>query len=419
MLRAAFAQSSARTRSGPGLFLVLGSVTVIGPASMDIYLPGLPALARDLEASPSAAQLTVATFLVGLGLGQLISGPLSDVYGRRRPLVAGIAVFTIASALCALAPNLVTLAAIRFVEGAAAASGMTLGRAIVRDLHAGTAAARYLSRLLLITGLGPILAPILGGQILRFTSWRGTFVALALLGTLLAFASLRLLPETLPPAQRHKGLGRQTASFALPLLRDRSFVGLVLVAALSGGAMISWVTGSSFLLEKVYGASPQLYGLLFGATAVVLVAGAQLNARLLRTHSPRTLLSLGLATMLAAATSLSVVVSFREAGLPAVMPPLALLAASWGLIQPNAFALALTPYPKMAGTASALVGVAQFTAGALLAPLVGIRGDRSAVSLVIVIGVCSLASALALRNLVPSSRKGDSTAAVEVLSAAP
>ena len=169
---------------------------MLGPASMDIYLPGLPQLARDLGAGASLAQLTVTMFLIGLALGQFLAGPLSDVHGRRRPLIAGMAAFTVASLVCAFAPNIYALGAMRLVQGTMAATGLAVGRAVVRDLYSGAAAARYLSQLMLITGLGPIVAPLVGGQILRFTSWRGAFVAIALLGLVLVITTARLLPET-------------------------------------------------------------------------------------------------------------------------------------------------------------------------------------------------------------------------------
>ena len=217
-----------RQGGGLRLFLVLGGVTVIGPASMDIYLPGLPELARDFGATPSAAQVTLTTFLIGLALGQFLAGPLSDVHGRRRPLIAGMALFTVATLICSLAPNLYALAAMRLVQGAMAAAGLAIGRAIVRDLYSGAAAARYLSRLMLIVGLGPILAPVVGGQILRFSSWRGVFVALALLGLALTLMAARLLPETLSPGNRRAaGVGVTARTFAV-LLANRSFVGFVL-----------------------------------------------------------------------------------------------------------------------------------------------------------------------------------------------
>ena len=281
---------------------------------MDAYLPGLPELARDFGVSPSAAQVTVTTYLLGLALGQLLSGPLSDVHGRRRPLVAGMAVFTLTTLACSLAPSLFVLAGMRLVQGTSAAVGVAVGRAIVRDLYAGAAGARYLSRLMIVIGLAPILAPIVGGQLLRFTSWRGVFVALAVLGLALTAIGARLLPETLPRERRRAaGLGITLRTFA-QLLADRRFVGFVLIVGLGGGAMIGYVAGSSFVLQDVYGASPQLYGVLFGLNAVFLVAGAQVNAHLLATRSPRSLLRVGLVMLVVAGVALVVIVSLPNGG---------------------------------------------------------------------------------------------------------
>jgi len=376
---------------------------VLGPASMDIYLPGLPQLARDLGASPSTAQLTVTMFLIGLALGQFLAGPLSDVHGRRRPLIVGMAAFTVASLVCAIAPNLYALAAMRLVQGTMAAAGIAIGRAVVRDLYSGAAAARYLSRLMLIIGLGPILAPLVGGQILRFTSWRGVFVAIALLGLALVLTTTRLLPETLPHDRRRAaGLGETARTFAR-LLVDRGFLGFVLVCGLGGGAVLGYVAGSSFVLEDVYGASPQVYSVLFGMNGLFLVMGAQINAHLLRRLPPRRLLGFGLTTMVVAGIVLLSVAPFRGAGLAAVMPPLTLLVFSWSFVQSNAIALALTNHPYGAGSASALLGVSQFAFGAVMAPLVSIGGNDTALPMAIVIATCGIAAVLALKCLVPSA----------------
>ena len=389
--------------AGLRLFLVLGGVTVIGPASMDIYLPGLPALARDFGAAPSAAQLTLTTFLIGLALGQFLAGPLSDVHGRRRPLIAGMALFTIATLICSLAPNLYALAAMRFVQGTMAAAGLAIGRAVVRDLYAGAAAARYLSRLMLVVGLGPILAPLLGGQILRFSSWRGVFVGLAVLGLTLTLMAARLLPETLSPDRRRAaGIGVTGRTFAA-LLATRRFVGFILVAGLSGGALTGYIAGSSFVLEDVYGASPQLYGVLFAISAVFMVIGAQINAHLLHRRSPHRLLGFGLTTLVVAAIALAAVVPFRGAGLAAVMPPLVVLFFSWSFIQSNTIALALTDHPHVAGTAAALLGVTQFAFAAVVAPLAGIGGSETAIPMVAVIMTCGIGAVLAFLTLVPAN----------------
>jgi MFS transporter, DHA1 family, multidrug resistance protein len=396
---------------GVRLFLVLGSVTVLGPASMDIYLPGLPQLARDLGASASLAQLTVTMFLIGLALGQFLAGPLSDVHGRRRPLIAGMAAFTVASLVCAFAPNVYALGAMRLVQGTMAATGLAVGRAVVRDLYSGAAAARYLSRLMLITGLGPIVAPLVGGQILRFTSWRGAFVAIALLGLVLVITTTRLLPETHPRDRRRAaGLGETGRAFAL-LLADRSFVGFTLISGFGGAAAIAYVAGSSFVLEDVYGASPQVFSLLFGMNALFLVMGAQINAHLVERLSVRRLLGFGLTMMVIAGIGLLAVVPFRGGGLLLVMPPLTLLMFSWSFIQSNAIALGLSNHPQIAGSASALLGVSQFAFGAVVAPLVGIGGANTALPMAIVVAACAVAAVIALKVLVKIVRTPVVTAA--------
>lgn len=373
---------------------------------MDAYLPGLPELARDFGASPSAAQVTVTTYLLGLALGQLLSGPVSDVHGRRRPLVVGMAVFTVATLACSLAPSLFVLAVMRLVQGTSAAVGVAVGRAIVRDLYAGAAGARYLSRLMMVIGLAPILAPVIGGQLLRVTSWRGVFVALSVLGLALTAIGARLLPETLPRERRRAaGLGITLRTFA-QLLADRRFVGFVLIVGLGGGAMIGYVAGSSFVLQDVYGASPQLYGLLFGVNALFLVAGAQVNAHLLGTRSPRSLLRVGLVMLVVAGVVLVVIVSLPQAGLATVVAPLMLQMASWSFVQANALALALTDHPAVAGTAAALLGVSQYAFGAFTAPLVGIGGSDTALPMATVIAVCAVGAALAFEVLVSRARDG-------------
>ena len=392
---------------GKRLFLVLGGVTMVGPAAMDMYLPGLPELARDFGVSASAAQVTVATYVIGLAAGQLIAGPLSDVHGRRRPLIVGMALFTVASLVCSVAPNLSALAAMRFVQGLTAAAGMTIGRAAVRDLFSGAAAARYLSRLILVIGLAPILAPVIGSQILGISSWRGVFVALALLGLSLTLMALWLLPETLPHDRRRvAGFQLTTQTFGY-LLRERRFLGFVLVCGLSAGAMLAYIAGSPFVLQDIYGASPQLYGLLFATNALALVVGAQINAHLVMGRDPQRLLGFGLAMMVAAGAVLIAVVSLLPgAGLVSVMPALTLLLFSWSFIQANAVAAALTDHPQVAGTAAALLGVSQFALGAPLVPLVGVRGDDTALPMAIVILACGISASLAFRALVLSTSQG-------------
>ena len=395
------------------LFLVLGCVTVIGPASMDSYLPGLPGLADDFGVGASAAQVTLTTYLIGLALGQLLAGSLSDVHGRRRPLIAGMALFTAASLACALAPNLYALAVMRLVQGAMAAAGVAIGRAVVRDLYSGAAAARYLSRLMLIVGLGPILAPLVGGQLLRVTSWRGVFLALVLLGLALTAMAAWLLPETLARDDRRApGLAVTMKTFGY-LLADRRFVGFVLIVGFGSAAAIGYLAGSSFVLENIYGASPQFYGVLFGINACFLVVGAQINAHLLKSRSPRRLLGFGLTALIVAGAAFLAVVVSPAAGIAAVLPPLALVMFSWSFIQSNALALALTDHPSVAGTAASLLGVSQFALSAVVAPLVGVGGDGTALPMAIVIVTCAIGAGLAFRRLVPPGHRRPATAARE------
>jgi DHA1 family bicyclomycin/chloramphenicol resistance-like MFS transporter len=312
-----------------------------------------------------------------------------------------MAVFTVVSFVCAVVPNLYALVGLRLVQGMTAAAGMTIGRAIIRDLYSGAAAARYLSRLMLIVGLGPILAPIFGGQILRFTSWRGIFVALALLGLALTLMAVRLLPETLPAERRRaSGLGETTRTFTL-LLADRPFVGFALIIGFSSAAATCYVAGSSFVLEDVYGVSPQFYSLLFGLSAIVMVVGAQVNAHLLSSRSPRRLLGFGLAQLVLAATALLALAPFPSAGLAIVMVPFALLMCSWSFIQANAIALALTDHPHIAGSAAALLGVSQNAFAAVVAPLVGLGGSDTLLPMATITGMCALAAALSFKLVPP------------------
>ena len=383
---------------------MLGSVSAIGPAAMDAYLPGLPELARDFGVSPSAAQVTVTTYLLGLALGQLLSGPLSDVHGRRRPLVAGMAVFTVTTLACSLAPSLYVLAGMRLVQGTAAAVGVAVGRAIVRDLYAGAAGARYLSRLMMVIGLAPILAPIVGGQLLRFTSWRGVFVALAVLGLALTAIGARLLPETLPRERRRAaGLGITLRTFA-QLLADPRFVGFVLIVGLGGGAMIGYVAGSSFVLQDVYGLSPRAFALVFGVNGLGIIVCGQLNRLLLRWTEPRRILLAGLGASAVAGVGVLAAIT-ADAPLGLVLAPLFVGVATIGFVMPNATALALTNHPHVAGSASALLGTTQFAIAAVVAPLVGIAGRDTALPLGIALAVLGTA-ALVTGIVVPRPRVG-------------
>ncbi len=380
---------------GLRLFLILGAVSALGPASMDIYLPGLPTLTRELGTTESSAQLTVSLFLVGLGLGQLVAGPLSDVRGRRAPLLASLAVYIAASAACAVAPDIGVLVAARFLQGATAAAGVAIGRAVVRDLFAGTSAARYLSRLVLIYGLAPMLAPLVGSQILRFTSWRGVFVVLAVAGGALLALTAAVLPETLPPERRRPSSVRATALSLGGLMQHRRFVGYALALGFGTAAIAAYVSGAPFVVQDHFGESAQLFGLLFALNASAMVAGSQVNAQLLGRIEPRRLLTVAVGAMIATALVL-VVVSLGELGLVPFAAGLVALMATWGFIPANAIALAGADHPDVAGSASALLGLAQYGIAAIAAPIVGVGGASPAPMAFVILVLAVLAAVSAL-----------------------
>jgi DHA1 family bicyclomycin/chloramphenicol resistance-like MFS transporter len=393
------------------LILMLGALTAFAPLSIDMYLPALPALANDFQTGPSEVQLTLSAFFFGLALGQAIVGPLSDALGRRRPLVIGLAAYTIASLLCAAAPTISTLVALRFVQGFAGAAGIVVARAIVRDLHTGVAAARFMSVLMLVSGLAPILAPVLGGQLLRIGPWQGVFLILAAFGGVLLVVISLGFGETLPPERRQTEGLRGTVQTFRVLLADRSFVGYALACGLSLAAIFSYIAGASFVFQDIYGVSPQMFSFIFGANAIGLVAAGQVNGRLVGRVEPLRLLTLGLITStLGGVTLLAVVASGdlgRGLGLLGFVVPLFVVIAPIGFIMPNATVLALSGAPRTAGSASALLGLLQFGLGAAVAPLVGIAGSTTALPMALLIAGLEIAALLALlvlgRGLGPSA----------------
>lgn len=382
------------------LLLLLGCLSTFGPLSMDMYLPGLPAMADDLRASDAAAQLTLTACLAGLATGQLLIGPLSDTHGRRRPLLLGLLAYAAASALCAAAPSVAVLTLMRFVQGVAGAAGIVIARAVVRDIAEGDDAARAFARLMLVSGLAPILAPVLGGQVLRVTDWRGVFGVLAAIGLALAAATARGLPETHALGARRRGGVRETTSVFRELLRDRTFLACTLACGLSFAAMFAYISGSPFVLQEVYGVSPQTFSLLFAVNAFGILLGSQTSGRLVGRVAPERLLAIGVRTAAIGAAAL-VAASVLETGLATVLLALFAVVASIGLILPNAAAIGMAGHPRTAGSASALLGLSQYAFGALAAPLVGVAGLHHGIPMSIVIATAAGGSLLALTVLRP------------------
>ena len=317
-------------------------------------------------------QLTLAATLAGVALGQLLAGPASDRYGRKRPMLAGLGLHLVASLLVTVAPTVATLGLLRLLQGLGAAAVAVTANAIVRDLYSGAAMATLLSRLILVIGVAPVLAPTVGGALLTTTSWRGIFVALALVAVGLAVLASRGLAETLPPERRSSGGVRGTLTAYRRILGDRTFVGLVLVAGLAFGSLFAYVSGSPFVLQEQYGLSQQQFALTFGTGALALIAATQVNVRLLRTRAPEQVLQLGLGLAVVAALILLATASTGAGGLAGLLAPLWLGLGAVGFCLPNSAALALSRHGEAAGTAAALLGAGQFGVGALAAPLVGL-----------------------------------------------
>jgi len=378
------------------LIIVLGALTAFGPMSIDMYLPAFPALTRHFHATEAQVQLTLTACLAGLALGQLLYGPVSDALGRRRPLYAGLAAYAAASALCVVAPSVTVLTGLRLVQGLGGAAGIVIARAVVRDLYSGVAAARFFSLLMLVTGLAPMLAPLAGAQVLRFTSWQGVFVVLSGYGLVLLVGVALALPETLQMERRRRGGLRHTLRTFRGLSRDRTFLGYALGGGLVFAAMFAYISGSSFVTQEIYGVSPQVFGLIFGVNALGIVLASQVNSALICRVAPGTLLAVALAVHLAGGLGVLAAVASGSHRLVWLLPPLFLTVAMVGVVLPNTTALALAGHPKAAGSASALLGLGQFVFGAAAAPLVGLGGRGTALPMGIVIASLGLAANVVL-----------------------
>ncbi|PSK90988.1 DHA1 family bicyclomycin/chloramphenicol resistance-like MFS transporter [Haloactinopolyspora alba] len=375
---------------------VLGALTALGPLTIDLYLPAFPAISGDLDAAESAVQLTLTGTLLGFAIGQLILGPLSDALGRRRPLMAATATHVVASVLCAVAPNIAMLGGFRVLQGMAAAAGAVVSMAVVRDLYTGLPAVRLLSRLMLVTGIAPVLAPSLGGQVLQFTDWRGVFWVLAVLGLGLVAVVVLGLEETLPPERRRSGGVAGTMRTYASILRGRVFVGLMLTGGSMMAALFAYIAGSSFVFQDVYGLSEQAYGVLFGLNSVGLITATQLNARLVRRVAPKWVVSGALVTAATAAGAMLVFASSGLFGIAGIAVPLFVLLTTVGFTMPNTPVLALAEHGESAGTAAALLGAMNFAVGAFSAPMVGAFGSGSAVPMAGVMVTMTLLAVAAL-----------------------
>ena len=367
--------------------IVLGSFAAIAPLSTDMYLPSLPALAEDLQSNTSVAQLTLTANLLGLGLGQLWLGLLSDQRGRRMPLIISLSVYCLSSVLCTAAPSIELLILLRFIQGVSGAGGMVISRAIVRDIYSGSELTKFFSLLMLINGAAPILAPVVGGQLLQFTSWRGIFIVLSILGILMVAAAIFSIQETLSQENRIAGGLKSTLLTLKNLLRDRIFIGYVLTQGFVLAAMFAYISGSPFVIQNIYGASPQMFSLIFAVNGLGIIMASQTTGRLAGRIKEKTLLKFGLCVATFGGVLLVMMLSLGV-GLIGVLLSLFFVVSSVGIVGTTVFSLAMESQGKSAGSAAALLGLMPFILGSIVAPLTGIGNGQSVWPMATIILVC-------------------------------
>lgn len=375
--------------------LVLGALTALGPFTVDMYLPAFPLIEADLDVSAAAVQLTLTATMLGFAVGQLFMGPWSDRVGRRLPLILATSVHVAASLGVFLSPSIEWLFVFRVLQGAGAAAGGVVAMAVVRDLFGGLPLVRMLSRLALVSGLAPILAPVVGSQLLLVLPWRGMFAVLALYGLLVVVASAVFIVETLPPARR-VDLGHSTTRERYrALFTDRIFVGVAIIAAMTFSGIFAYLSSSSFLFQDVYGLGAQEYGLLFAINSVGVFAGVQTSAFLARYIGPQWILA-GALTLLALTASAIVLLDRLGGGFAGIVIPLWLFIFACGLTFPCTQVLALAQHGSEAGTAASLLGALNFGIAGLISPIVGLFGIDNAVPMGTLMGASALVSIVVL-----------------------
>jgi drug resistance transporter, Bcr/CflA subfamily len=372
--------------------LILGALAAFPPLSLDMYLPALPQIELDLSTTTSLTQLTLTAFLIGLSVGQVWIGPLSDLRGRRYPLLAGLIVYTISSLLCAFSPSIGWLIVFRVVQGLAGAASVVISTAIVRDLYSGTQLTKFFALLSLISGVAPVLAPIIGAQLLHFSTWPGLFIVLAVLGAAIMASVILMLPETLPPERRSRGGVRQSVKDMRMIASDRVFMGHALSRGLVMAAYFAYISGSPFVVQNLYGGSPTLFSLIFAVNGAGIIVTSQLTGKLAGRISEMRMLTIGLSAAAVGGVGILAAVVL-DAGLYAMLVPLFVVVSSIGTINTTTGSLAMESKGDTAGSASALLGLLTFIPGALIIPFVGLEGGLSAMPMALLM-VITLMGAL-------------------------
>lgn len=389
--------------------LMLGIMTALPAVTTDIYLPSLPDVARDLGTTPAAAQLTMTSMLIGGAVGQLVIGPLSDRFGRRKPVLVGVMLHVVTSLLCAIAPAIIPLITLRTMQGFFNASASVVAMAVIRDRFVGPDASRLLSRLMLVIGVAPLFAPSVGGLIAGEWGWRAVFVALAIYGAALWVVVLLRLPETLPAGRRLASAGGAWKGYRV-LARDRHFVALAVLPGLGQAVLMSYVVGSPFVLREGFGLSSSQFALVFAVNGVGLVVGAQINAALVRRFAPIQIIRAALPAVFGLTVVLLVLALTGAGGLPALLVNLFLILSLINFTPPNASAIALSRHGERAGTAAAFIGALQAGVAGVVSPLVGVLGEDT-VAMATVMTAAAAGALLVLALATPAYRRGGWTTA--------
>jgi MFS transporter, DHA1 family, multidrug resistance protein len=379
------------------LALILGAQTAMGPLAIDTYLPALPTITREFSTTASAVQLSLSVYFIGIALGQAVYGPLSDRHGRRPPLFAGLALFVAGSLGCAAAPNVETLVAFRFVQALGGCAPLVIPRAVVRDLFDERDSVSMLSLLMLVMGLAPILAPLIGGQMLGYLGWRSIFWAYAIYGTVLLVVVALGLEESLPePRRTRQPLGAVMTTYGR-LLADWRYLGYVLSGGLIFAGLLAYIAGSPFIFIELFHISPQRFGFYFGINAIGIIATSQVNRFLVHRSEPRRVLRGALWISLASSIGLLAGAFTNSVGLVGIVVPLWFFISMHGIVSPNTTALAMRPYGAVAGSASALMGMVQFLLGAAFGSLIGAMADGTARPFALVLAACGVGAFLLFR----------------------
>jgi DHA1 family bicyclomycin/chloramphenicol resistance-like MFS transporter len=381
------------------LAIILGTLSAFAPLSIDMYLPALPTIASDFSTQTSVVQQTLAVFFIGLAVGQTFYGPIADRVGRRPPLLFGSALYMLACIGCAFAPTIQSLILLRLAQALGGCAGIVISRSIVRDLFDQQESARMYSFLMLVMGLAPITAPLIGGQLLLYFGWRAIFVTLSGFGLLCVLLVALILPETLPAERRTRaGLGAALRIYG-EILTSRSYMGFAIAGGLAASAMFAYISGSPFVFIELNGVAPERFGLLFGTNAIGLIAAAQVNRWLLTRFQGVRILNAALTFTALSGLLLLIVTATGFGGFPAMLIVLFFCIASTGLVGPNATAAAMAPYAHRAGSAAALLGAIQFVLGAGAGSLVGLLHNGTALPMAGVIALCAVGSFLILQFL--------------------